>query len=405
MTTLWVLSGGIEAVPVIRRAQEMGLRVIASDLNPTAPGLRLADEPVIADVYDPSDTVRVARRFATTHGAPDGILCAAADAPHTAAQLIEEFGLRGVSAEAAELATDKLAMKRHLRAAGIPVPWFHEVKNAAHLEELVHTWPGPFIVKPVDSRGARGVVRLGPGVASDWAFESAEANSPTRRVMVERFLDGPQISTESLVQTDSVATPGFADRNYEHLERFAPFVVENGGELPSRLDADAQRRVRDAAEGAARALDVGPGVAKGDLVLHEGEAYVIEIAARLSGGYFCSHHIPLATGVDFVGAAIRVALGETVAAADLEPVHERGVAQRFLFPEPGRVTRVEGFEEVEAQPEIALAELRVRVGQTLGAVENHPARAGLVIATGATREDAIRTAEDAVARIHIETRT
>ncbi len=403
MTTLWVLSGGIEAVPVIRRAQEMGLRVMASDLNPTAPGLRVADVPVVADVYDPMDTLRVARRITAEHGRPDGVLCAAADAPHTAARLVEEFGLVGVSAEAAALATDKLAMKRHLESAGVQVPWFREVKNAAHLEELVHTRAGPFIVKPVDSRGARGVIRLSASVATDWAFESARRHSPTGRVMVERFLDGPQISTESIVQPDGVATPGLADPNYEHLERFAPFVVENGGELPSHLDADAQRRVRDAAERAAVALGVGPGVAKGDLVLHEGEAHVIEIAARLSGGYFCSHHIPLSTGVDLVGAAIRVALGEQVPATDLEPSQERGVAQRFLFPEPGRVTSIEGLAEVEARPEIELAEIRVRVGETLGAVENHPARAGLVIATGPTREDAIGAAEDAVASIRIET--
>ena len=40
---------------------------------------------------------------------------------------------------------------------------------------------------------------------------------------------------------------------------------------------------------------------------------MIELAARLSGGFFCTREIPLNTGVDFVGAAIKLALGETVA--------------------------------------------------------------------------------------------
>ena len=39
---------------------------------------------------------------------------------------------------------------------------------------------------------------------------------------------------------------------------------------------------------------------------------MIELAARLSGGFFCTREIPLNTGVDFVGDAIKVALGEAV---------------------------------------------------------------------------------------------
>jgi hypothetical protein len=48
---------------------------------------------------------------------------------------------------------------------------------------------------------------------------------------------------------------------------------------------------------------------KGDIVVHKGEPYVIELAARLSGGFFCTREIPLNTGVDFIGAAIKIALG------------------------------------------------------------------------------------------------
>jgi len=66
----------------------------------------------------------------------------------------------------------------------------------------------------------------------------------------------------------------------------------------------------------ARAFIVGATV-KGDIVVHKGEPYVIELAARLSGGFFCTREIPLNTGVDFIGCAIRVALGERIAAEEL----------------------------------------------------------------------------------------
>ena len=100
---------------------------------------------------------------------------------------------------------------------------------------------------------------------------------------------------------------------------------------------------------AAAALGVTNGTVKGDIVVHNGEPYVIELAARLSGGFFCTREIPLNTGVDFIGAAIRIALGEPVAAEELSPRHFTPVIQRYAFPKPGRVVSIAGAEEARAE--------------------------------------------------------
>lgn len=403
MTLLWVLSGGPEACPVIERAQQLGLRVVASDFRPDAPGLALADRGVVASVYDPEETLREAQRFAALEGPPDGVLCAAADAPQTASRLAGAFDLPAVSMASAELATDKLAMKERLAEAGVPIPWFHPVHSTEHLRELFRKEGPPLILKPADSRGARGVIRLHEDVDLDWAYEEAKGHSPSGRVLVERFLDGPQVSTESLAFGDHVETPGFADRNYEFLERFSPFVVENGGDLPTRLNREVQAEAREVVRQASVALGLDVGVVKGDLVIHQGRPFVIELAARLSGGYLCSHHIPLSTGVDFLGAAIRQATGETVGPEDLRIQRENGVAQRYLFPKPGRVDAVRGESEVAARADIAMLEVRVAPGDWIEPIQNHPGRAGLVIAQGPDREDAIEAAESAIRALHVET--
>ncbi len=87
-------------------------------------------------------------------------------------------------------------------------------------------------------------------------------------------------------------------------------MIENGGDLPSYLSTSDQSLIIDTVESTAAALNIKNGVIKGDMVLSNGKPYIIEVAARLSGGYFCSHEIPHSTGVDFVGNAIRLALGE-----------------------------------------------------------------------------------------------
>lgn len=405
--TIVFVGGGLESLPGIRQALGLGLRVAVTDGSPQAPGLALAHEPVLASTYDPSGTVAALEPVARRIGGLSGVLCMATDTPHTVAAVAQAFGLVGPSVETATLAMDKLAMKERFAADGVPVPWFASVPDAGALSGIMRREGPPLVLKPVDSRGARGVLLLRGGESPEQlrtAYADTLSHSPTGRVMVERFLTGPQISTESLVVQGVCRTPGFSDRNYALLERFAPHIIEDGGELPSFLPPKTQEAVRNLAAQAARSLGIVNGVAKGDLVVHKGRAYVIEMAARLSGGYFCSHEIPLSTGVDFVGCAIRVALGQILKEDALIPRFQRGVGQRYIFPQPGVVEAVQGEAQARAMPGVALCELRVKPGDLVAPIHSHPARAGVVIATGETRALAIKRAQAAVAAITIRTR-
>jgi biotin carboxylase len=401
--TLWIVSGGIEAISGIRLAKEMGLHVVVSDRNPKAPGFAFADDRVLADTYDINATVEAARKYSRAVRPVDGVMCIASDVPLTVASTAAALGLPGIPVASALLAADKLEMKRKFEQDGVPIPWFSPVESGAHLREIVRRRGFPLVLKPVDSRGARGVLLLRAGTDLDWAYGLSHHHSPTGRVMVEEFLPGPQVSTESIVLDGIAYTPGFADRNYEYLDRYAPHIIENGGDLPSRLPESTQEEIRSLVQKAARSMGIGNGVVKGDMVVSDGKAYVIELAARLSGGYFCTHEIPLNTGVDFVGQAIRLALGERLDPLALTPRFQKGVAQRYLFPEPGRVVRITGEEDVARRPGIVHCEIRVAVGDVIGPMDSHPARPGVVIATGDTREVAINRAVAAVKDICIET--
>ncbi|MEE8481242.1 MAG: ATP-grasp domain-containing protein [Desulfobacterales bacterium] len=403
MKTLLIISGGIEAVPGIKTAKEMGFYVVASDMNPNAPGLKLADDRIITSTYDVEATATAAQKYHHTVRHIDGVMCIASDVPLTVASVAHKLGLPGIPIDAAMLAMDKLAMKRKFSSDGIPIPWFSPVESVRHLFDLVREQGYPLVLKPVDSRGARGVLRLMPDIDLDWAFHIAQSNSPTNRVMIEIFLPGPQVSTESIMIDGVAYTAGFSDRNYEYLEKYAPYIIENGGDLPSCLPSDVQNKCRSLVQQAALSMGVTNGVVKGDIVVHEGEPYVIELAARLSGGYFCTHEIPLNTDVDFVGQAIRLALGMKLNLADIVPRYQRGVAQRYLFPKPGRVIRISDISKVAQRSGIALCEVRVNQGDIIGPIDSHTARAGVVITTGETRDQAIDRALHVLKTIEIET--
>ena len=171
---------------------------------------------------------------------------------------------------------------------------------------------------------------------------------------------------------------------------YVPQVIE----VPSEyLPALAKR--------AADSLGITEGVVKGDVVVHDGRPHVIEVAARLSGGYFCTHEVPLNTGVDLVGNAIRLAVGDPVDPADLRPRFNRHLGQRYLFPGTGRVVSIDGQADVAAWPGVELLEIRVRPGDTLRSVDSHPARAGLVLVSGESRSEVIDLAERAIGAIEV----
>ncbi len=219
---------------------------------------------------------------------------------------------------------------------------------------------------------------------------------------MEAYLDGPQISTESILTGGRCHTPGFADRNYELLEVHAPFFIENGGDMPSNLPQNIQRKVKELVACAASALGVTEGTVKGDIVVHRGEAHIIELAARLSGGFFCTLEIPLNTGVDFIGCAIRVALGETIPAAELEPFRQQSVIQRYAFPKPGRVREVRGAETAKALPGISRIIVTAKPGDIIPPAGDKRPSAAMVLATGADRAAALAAAQAGVAAIEIE---
>lgn len=394
--TLMIVSGGIEALHGIELAKSRGLHVVVSDINPDAPGIKTAHDALIASTYDVERTVEAAVHYNDNVRKIDGVMCLGADVPCTVAAVAKALNLPGISERSAHLAADKLAMKQQFSKDGVPAPWFQPVADLEDLRKVLCQQNGPLVIKPADSRGSRGVQRVTSSSDLGIAFHKAFEESPSHRVMVEEYLEGPQISTESIILDGKAYTPGFSDRNYEYLEKYAPFFIENGGDLPSHLPADRQAAVLDVVEQAAASLGITNGNVKGDIVVYKGQPHVIELAARLSGGYFCTLEIPMNTGVDFVGNVIKMALGEPVDTNDLAPKFLQPIAQRYKFIAPGEITRICHENQVRNMTGVETLIVSGEVGDFIQATENTTSRVAMVIASGETAGEAAHRAQQAI---------
>jgi biotin carboxylase len=389
--TLLIISGGLEAADAVKRGKEMGHYVVVSDSDYQAPAIAIADSCLIADAYGANETAAAAERFSRKIRKIDGVLCIV-DAAITAATVSQRLGLPGLPLATAELASDKLALKRRLAECGVAVPWSSEVETPQALQRIAVERGRDLVIKPVDGHGLRGVQRVAQVADFGKAFLFARTHSPSERVMVEQFLDGPQVSTESIVVDGNCFTPGLSDRNPDDLERFAPFFVESGGDFPSRLPEPMQTKMRDVVARAIAALGITHGTVRGDVVVHEGEATVIELTPCLSGGFLRLH-----TGVDFVGAAINLALGEPVNADDLTPKHVLPIVQRYAFPQAGEVVSVSGVEDARKIAGVSDVIVTANPGDIIPSAGEEQPSAAMVLTTGASRDDALRAANDALA--------
>ncbi|MBR9726730.1 ATP-grasp domain-containing protein [Shewanella intestini] len=399
---LLIIGAGIEACEGIKTAQEMGLKLIIADGNPQAPGLEMADWQIIASTYDGNAILEQATALIKQGVAIHGVIAMCADVPMSVATITDALGLPGLSLESAFWVSDKLAMKDRLKAKGVPIPNYADVSDPSLLQVRAEKIGFPLIIKPVDSRGARGVQLIESHNMLNAAWELAVQESPTARVMLEEYLDGPQFSTETLIDNGKCHTLGFADRNYEWLSRSKPFIIENGGDSPTRASDRAKAEVITIVEGAAKALEITQGIVKGDMVYTNDGAKVIEVAGRLSGGFFSTTQIPLATGVNFIEKAIKLAMGDPLTLQEVTPNKARAVAIRYLDLPPGKVRAIHGVEQASQSEGVAMFKMFIDVGDVIPPLSNHTQRAGFAIASSSNRQEAINYALLALANIEIE---
>ena len=396
-----IIGAGIEACEGINIASDMGLGLIVADGSPTAPGFAKADHVIQASTYDGEAIAKQALMLIDKGIEIHGVIAMCADVPMSVAIVAKALNLPGLSLQSAHWVADKLAMKQQLQKMGIPIPRFCAVPTQASLHACADEIGFPLVIKPVDSRGARGVQRIEQASQLDSAWILAHRESPTGRVMLEEYLDGPQFSTETLVDDGRCYTLGFADRNYEWLERTKPFIIENGGDAPTASDECVRSAVISCVEQAALALGITSGVAKGDMVFTASGPKVIEIAGRLSGGYFSTTQIPLACGVNFVEKAIKLAMGQHLTVEEVTPSTQQAVAIRYLDLPEGKVTSIINQKLAENSVGVQLLKIFIGSGSIIAPLSNHTQRSGFVITTASTKREAIERAHAALSLVKV----
>jgi len=393
--TVFILGCGTMQIPALKIAGDMGWYVAAADGNPEAEGRHLSKRFFHIDLKDTAALIRAAEEIRDERGL-DAVFTAGTDFSLTVAEIAEALNLPGHSPEAAALATDKVLMRRCFREKGVPSPMFAEIGPDDNPEALTENIPGPWVVKPVDSMGARGVVRVESRELLTGALEEARAFSRSRRALVETWMEGPEYSLDALVEDGRLIRCGLADR---HIV-YPPCFIEMGHTIPSSLPGETADEIWNVFEQGINAMGLSRGAAKGDIKLTPEGPMIGEIAARLSGGYMSGWTYPLSSGIEPTRGALRLAAG--LPASLPEPFSGRVCAEKALIGIDGTIRSLNGGDEALALPGVKEVFLRYSPGDRIGFPRNNVEKAGNVIALGAHRQEAEERALAALRTLNLE---
>lgn len=385
-----ILGASILQLPAIEKATQMGLKVIALDMNPEAIGFTVSGviKEIISTIDIPS-AIAAAKKYHI-----NGVMTLATDMPmRTVAAIAKECGVVGISEDTAIKATDKSVMRETLKKAGVPVPAFFRVANQDEYMNAVNHMPDTFMVKPADSSGSRGILKVEHKEDAVKAYEYTKGFSRNGIVVVEECMIGPEVSVETLAYDGDVHVIQITDK----ITTGAPHFVEMGHTQPTRLDcAEVIKKVAIAAN---KAIGITNGPSHTEIIVTREGPKIVELGARLGGDCITTHLVPLSTGVDMVEACIRIALGEE---PDIRYTLNCGSAIRYFNQHAGMIKSIHGIDEAQQIDGIKQISIVHGIGEKITEITDSGSRMGFVIAQGKDADDAAKKCEKALSIIKVE---
>ena len=388
---LMIVGAGVLQLPAIQKAKSLGLDVAVIDIDPNAPGVCYADKFYEVSTNDISGILAAAENY---H--PDGIMTLATDMPiRSVASVAEKYKLYAVTPSVAQRATDKIEMIRCFERYDVPHPWFEVITFEEELKDLLLKHSVPFIMKPNDSSGSRGVVLVKDYHEVRDAFLYSKSVSKSGLILVEEYMQGPEVSVEVMTIRGETTILAVTHK----LTGGAPFCVEMGHSQPSQLPNETIEKIKEVAIKAVQAIGIDNSPSHVEIIVTEDGPKLVELGARLGGDSITTYLVPLSTGVDMIQACILMALGQI---PDIAKKFEKGSAIRYAECKLGVLQKINGVNEALNIPEVKHVEIVKCLGETLTPIRSSSDRVAYVITQADTAQDAIRMCENALGKIKFD---
>lgn len=297
---LAIIGASYLQVPLIEKAKSLGITTHCFAWADRAVCKDYADYFYPINVLEKEEILKICQKVKI-----DGITTIATDiVVPTINYVAEKMGLISNPNEYSYVTTNKYLMRQCFAKNGVPSPIF---VDAITEHPNISGMNFPMIVKPTDRSGSIGIEKVYNEQELVKAVQRAREFSFKHEAIVEEFVQGCEVSVESISWRGSHYILQITDK----ITTESPYFVELEHHEPSQLPYDIKIRIRDIVLKALDALHIKYGASHSELkITKEGDIRVMEIGARMGGDFIGSNLVQLSTGYDFLKGVIDVALGQ-----------------------------------------------------------------------------------------------
>nr|WP_051527244.1 ATP-grasp domain-containing protein [[Eubacterium] cellulosolvens] len=389
---IMILGAGIYQVPLILKANEMGLHTIVVSYRGNYPGFALADEVCYLDTTDSAAVLKEAERLQI-----DGIATTGTDvAIQTLGLVCDSLQLRGISAGAASVLTDKLAMKEMFLKGGVPSTVFRGVHSYEAALDAARRIGFPVMMKACDVSGSRGITMVHREEELRPAFEASAAASHTTHYIVEKVAAGTEIGLDAFVYKGKVR---LCLPHRKEVCHAGNITIPAGHAFPFRCSPLLLERLETALQKIVDTSGADNCAINCDIMIDGDELHILEAGGRC-GATGIPELIRLHTGIDYYETILRCALGDP---CTFTPTASDPCMSRLLFsPVSGNIVSVdeEKIREIAAASGAEIS-LDYGVGDHLPQVHDGTDRVGQIILHTDDRSTASRIAGEVLSCIRL----
>lgn len=395
-TNALCIGAGLEQLPAIQLAQQMGLRVIAVDGNPQAIGLTVADRGIVMDIRDMQRVIELAatEQIRCVLPVPLGAVLTTVGAVNDA------LGLCGISKRAAYFCTDKTLTNQCLTTAKLQIPRANTAATADEISSAAAEIGFPVVIKPRYGSGSQGVfvARTSAELQQHlpWHLQQRQRYAP--QTLVEAFISGREVGIDGVVVGNQPILLLIRDKEITEL----PFRLPYAYLAPANISNEQQQQIRTTLKQAVAALELQNCLIHADIILgQDGQIYLIDISGRPSGFNLSAKLVPAAIGINPIQQAILLSLGHP---ANFQPKTWQGAVLRMLSAPTGRLSTVTGIEQARTLPGVVATDCFLQPGDMIQERRTGADgyRVGYLLTTAATRGEADLLWHQAAQLIHFQ---
>lgn len=306
MKKLMILGGSHYIIPVIKKAQELGIYVITCDYLENNIAHKYSNEYINVSIVEKEKVLEEAKAHSI-----DGIISFACDpGVTTAAYVAEKLNLpKSGPYESVCILQNKGLFRNFLKDNGFNVPnakSYHDVKEA--LKDIDY-FNFPVIVKPTDSAGSKGVTKVLNPKDLEKSIKYALSYSLSKEFIIEDFLEkeGDSSDSDSFLLDGELKYVSFSSQKFDKNAKNS--YVPAAYSWPASLSCDEQENLKSEIGRLLSLLKMETTLLNIETrKCTNGKCYIMECSPR-GGGNRLSEMMELIDGVNLIENTILGAIG------------------------------------------------------------------------------------------------